>query len=199
MSYDLEQMTDDEIIEVIREGNNEAIDFLMNKYRGLVKKETRTMYIIGADAEDLMQEGMIGLFKAVRDYQPDNKASFCTFAKLCIERQIYNAVKASNRKKHSPLNSYVSLYSTILNEDKEISLADTLPASDTKSNPEKMVIDQERVNMLQLGIQERLSDFEKEVLDLYLEGLAYSDIANQLTKDTKSIDNAIQRIRNKIL
>lgn len=189
------QSTDEELILLIRKGNEDATEYLLKKYAPLVKKSIRTLYIIGADTEDLSQEGMIGLFKAIQNYQQDSSASFFTFAKLCIDRQIYSAIKASKRKKHSPLNSYISFYSYI-NED-EVELIDNLEAGNN-SNPEHIILDRENTSHIMELLEEHLSKMEKEVLPLYLDGQSYSDIALSLNKPVKSIDNAIQRIREKV-
>lgn len=186
---------DEEIIELIQKGQADATEYMLKKYYPLVKKSIRTLYLIGADTEDLSQEGMIGLFKAIQSFQPDNNASFYTFAKVCIDRQIYSAIKASNRKKHSPLNSYISFYSKI-NED-EMELIDNLEAG-MDSNPEQIVLDRENTTSIEEILDEHLSKMEKQVLTLYLEGKSYADIATQLGKTSKSIDNAIQRIRDKV-
>ncbi|MCM1498590.1 MAG: RNA polymerase sporulation sigma factor SigH [Clostridium sp.] len=192
---DYRQCSDEEIIALIRQGNEEAIEYLLKKYSPLVKKSIRTLYLIGADTEDLSQEGMIGLFKAIQNYQGDNSASFYTFAKICIDRQIYTAIKASNRKKHSPLNSYISFYSRMNEEEAE--LIENLEAGN-ESNPEHVVLDRENTMHIEGLLQEHLSKMEKEVLSLYLEGRAYADIAQTLGKPIKSVDNAVQRIRDKV-
>ncbi len=188
-------LNDEQIIDLIQKGQADATEYMLKKYYPLVKKSIRTLYLIGADTEDLSQEGMIGLFKAIQSFQPDNNASFYTFAKLCIDRQIYSAIKASNRKKHSPLNSYISFYSKI-NED-EMELIDNLEAG-MDSNPEQIVLDRENATNIEEILDEHLSKMEKQVLSLYLEGKSYSDIASELGKTSKSIDNAIQRIRDKV-
>lgn len=193
MNWD--KTTDEELITLIQDGNQDATEYLLKKYSPLVKKSIRTMYLIGADTEDLSQEGMIGLFKAIQNYQSDNTASFYTFAKVCIDRQIYTAIKASNRKKHSPLNSYISFYSRTSEEDSE--LIDNLEAGND-SNPEHVILDKENTTRLEALLEERLSKLEKEVLHYYPEGKSYSDIANRLGKPDKSIDNAVQRIREKV-
>jgi RNA polymerase sporulation-specific sigma factor len=188
-------MTDEELIEQVRKHQPDAMDYLMDKYRNLVKRETREVYIIGADSEDLMQEGMIGLFKAIRDFDADKNSSFYSFASLCIKRQIYTAVTSSNRKKHSPLNNYVSFYSE---EDEEHNrVLDTLAAQE-ESNPETNMLIQERVGGLMKFIETSLSKYERNVLTLYLDGQSYLEIAETLGKTEKSIDNAIQRIRKKL-
>lgn len=186
--------TDEEVILLLRDGNQEATEYLFKKYAPLVKRSIRTLYLIGADTEDLSQEGMIGLFKAIQNYQNDNSASFYTFAKLCIDRQIYSAIKASNRKKHSPLNSYISFYSHVGEEESK--LIDNLEAGEN-FNPEHIILDKENMSDLEKRLMERLSSLEKNVLHLYLEGKSYADIGNTLGKPAKSIDNAVQRIREK--
>ncbi len=190
-----EKNTDEELILLIRNGNEEATEYLLQKYTPLVRKSSRTLYLIGADTEDLSQEGMIGLFKAIQNYQEDTTASFYTFARLCIDRQIYSAIKASNRKKHSPLNSYISFYSQ-LNED-DAPLIDNLAAGNN-SNPEQIILERENASHFMDLLQSHLSKMEKAVLPLYLDGQSYADIAASLNKPMKSIDNAIQRIREKV-
>lgn len=191
--------TDNEIICLIRSGDNSASDYLLSKYSDLVKKETRYIYIMGGDNEDAIQEGMIGLFNAIRDYDTEKNDNFYSFAKLCIERQLYNAVTASNRKKHGPLNYYLSYYNTDSkqNVDDNTSIIDTLEAS-KENNPEEVVIDRERLSYINRKIEECLSALEKKVLSYYIDGMSYQDIAKKLSKPPKSIDNAIQRIRNKL-
>lgn len=192
--------SDEMLIERLRDGERDITDFIMNKYKNLVRSKAKSMYILGADTEDLIQEGMIGLFKAIRDYDAGRDASFYTFAELCISRQMYTAVQASNRKKHMPLNSYISLYATNENESGEsygeefINFLGFEPAK----NPEQLLIDKENVISLERKIEEELSTFENQVLDLYLTGMSYSQIARVLGRDEKSTDNALQRIKNKI-
>lgn len=188
-------LNDEKLIELIQSGQSDATEYLLKKYYPLVKKSIRTLYLIGADTEDLSQEGMIGLFKAIQSYQCNHTASFYTYAKLCIDRQIYSAIKASNRKKHSPLNSYISFYSKV-NED-EMELIDNLEAG-MESNPEQIILDRENTMNIEGILDEHLSKLEKQVLSLYLDGKSYTDIATQLGKTNKSIDNAIQRIRDKV-
>lgn len=194
---------DETIINWIRKNDSEAMDYLIRKYTNMVKREARKMYLIGSDEEDLIQEGMIGLFQAIRGYDKEKESSFATFAKLCIQRQIYSAVTASNRKKHQPLNTYVSFdepafsvlsdYSGGVNQTVE----DVILAAEEQTNPEKIMLDREQVGMIEFVIVERLSSLEKKVLNLYLEGKSYDDIASELKKTRKAIDNAIQRIRKK--
>ena len=194
---DFTKYSDEELVVFTKEGHDDATEYLLQKYAPLVKKSIRTLYLIGADTEDLMQEGMIGLFKAIQHFVKDNEknASFYTFAKLCIDRQIYSAIKASNRKKHLPLNSYISFYSSGNDTDEE--LIDNLEAGN-ESNPEHIILSQENESFLEESARNYLSKLEQEVLHLYLEGNSYTDIGSALNKPTKSIDNAVQRIREKI-
>lgn len=195
MSTDYSQLSDNEIIAKIAAREDGAVEYMMQKYGALVKKEVRTVFLIGAEAEDLTQEGMIGLFKAIRDYEPDKGAGFSTFATICVRNQIKSAISASNRKKHTPLNTYISIYAEI-NED-GIPLLE-LESHREDSNPEDLVIAKERKSDLMKKIESELSKYEKKVIDLYLEGLSYSDIAQKLGKTEKSIDNALFRIRGKL-
>ena len=183
------QFSDEQLIERLRGGETEISDYLMEKYKGLVRKKARAMYLIGGDTDDLIQEGMIGLFKAVQDYRPDREASFQTFASLCIERQLYSAVKNSTRQKHIPLNSYVSL-----SEEAETGRLEGL----WSENPEALIIDRENTGSLEKQISQTLSPMENKVLDYYLKGYSYVQIAELMNKQSKSIDNALQRIRGKI-
>ena len=171
----------------------------MDKYKNLVRSKAKSMYILGGDNEDLIQEGMIGLFKAIRDYDCGRDASFYTFADLCISRQMYTAVQASHRQKHWPLNTYVSLYGSISSQgdSEEMELAEAL-SPDKDQNPETLFIDRERVEYLEGQIDKELSSFEKQVLDLYLTGMSYSQIARVLGREEKSTDNALQRLKSKI-
>ena len=186
-------MTDEQLIEKLREGDSGIIDYLMEKYKNTVRKEANAMYLLGGENDDLIQEGMIGLFKAVQDYDLKQGASFFSFAKLCITRQMYSAIEASRRKKHGPLNSYVSFYEQ--GED-ESSLADTMEAGG-ESNPEELFVSQEYVRILQSRLEESLSDLENRVLYLHLMGTDYKTIARLLDKSPKTVDNALQRIKNK--
>ncbi|MGI6070254.1 MAG: sigma-70 family RNA polymerase sigma factor [Blautia sp.] len=184
-----EEYSDEELIRLLRGGEEEISEYLVEKYKDMVRKEARAMYLIGGETDDLIQEGMIGLFKAVRDYEPDKEASFRTFAKICVDRQIYNAIQGSNRQKHQPLNSYVSLSS----EDEEVHLGELLERS-----PESIVIDRENVQDTERQIHQCLSKFENQVLSYYLKGYGYVKIGELLGRSPKSIDNALQRIRGKV-
>ena len=182
---------DEELISRFKNGESEILDYLMEKYKNMVRKKARTMFLIGGENDDLIQEGMIGLFKAVRDYQPDRDAAFQTFASICVDRQIYNAIQSSNRQKHQPLNSYISLSEQ--DGENEEHLGDNWG-----ENPESIIIDQENVQDLEQEITATLSPMENQVLEYYLEGNGYGEIAQIMGKTPKSIDNALQRIRIKI-
>ncbi|MGN0349027.1 MAG: RNA polymerase sporulation sigma factor SigH [Roseburia sp.] len=189
------ELTDEQLIEKLRAGDVKLMDYILDKYKPLVRKKANAMYLIGGDTDDLIQEGMIGLFKAVRDYDAQRESSFFHFAELCIGRQIYSAVEASNRKKHVPLNTYISFYAQTGEEGK--SLADTLQA-DGMDNPEQFVIAQENMRLFWEKLKERLSPMERNVLDEYLAGFPYQQIAEKLGKSPKSIDNALSRIKAKV-
>lgn len=191
--------SDEELVLLSRDGESGVIDFIMEKYKGLVKNKAKSMYLLGADNDDLIQEGMIGLFKAVRDYDPGRDASFFTFADLCISRQMYNAVQASARKKHMPLNRYVSLSQQEGDSEGTGEKVMVLELAESpEKNPEEQVIDRENVELLEKTIEKELSAFEKQVLDLYMTGMGYGQIARVLGRDQKSTDNALQRIKGKL-
>lgn len=195
----MDNMTDEELIQCLRDGNDQIVEVILEKYKALVKSKAKNMYILGAEPEDLLQEGMIGLYKAIKDYDPGRDASFFTFAELCINRNIYNAVTASNRQKHIPLNSYISLSVSKTDEDSDNDSQKLLyEYSDNIAGPEDLVIDRENVEALEKRIEAELSDFEKQVLELQLTGLGYVEIAKILGREEKSTDNALQRIRTKI-
>ena len=195
MGNDYETSKDEELILRIRDGEEKITDYIMEKYKNLVRSKAGSMYILGADREDLIQEGMIGLFKAIRDYREERETSFFHFAELCITRQIYSAIEASNRKKHAPLNSYVSFYSEVSEEGQP--LAEYLE-SERSDNPEQRMIDQENFELFLKKVRQSLSKMECEVLDDYLSGLNYQQIAEKMKKSPKAIDNALQRIKTKI-
>ncbi len=200
MSSRYKDKTDEELIIQIHDNEEkEAIEYLMNKYKNLVRKKAGSMYILGADKDDLIQEGMIGLFKAIRDYDAGRDASFVTFADLCISRQMYSAIQASARKKHTPLNSYISIYNKneASEDENAIALEDVLE-SDSSMIPEQHIIDQENVRFLEDAIEKELSLLERQVLDLYLTGMSVKKISAVLSRDEKSTDNAMQRIRSKL-
>lgn len=197
MTYD--SMTDEELIIALRDGDGKVIDHIIEKYKGMVRSKTQSMFILGADREDLIQEGMIGLFKAVRDYDPGRDASFQTFADLCVSRQMYKAVESQNRKKHAPLNSYISIYEDEREKGDQdsVSIPEMILAQAGMS-PEDMIIDMETTERLEQKIYDSLSDFERKVLNLRLTGLDYTDIARILGRDAKSTDNALSRIKIKV-
>lgn len=189
MVKDYDTCTDEELIARLRAGEREITDYLIDKYKSLVRTRARALYLVGGDHEDLIQEGMLGLFKAVRDYKPRKEASFATFAGLCIDRQMYSAVASSQRQKHQPLNSFVSLSEPV--SEQELRLVD-------EETPEEIMISRENVIGMHERIKERLSKFEYQVLELYLKGYDYTQIAEKLGKQPKAIDNALQRIRSKV-
>lgn len=189
--------TDEELIIRYRDGNKQIMDYLMDKYKHVVRSKASRMFILGADKDDLIQEGMIGLFKAVRDYDSGRDASFLTFAELCVSRQMYTAIQAANRKKHLPLNSYISLYKNSEDEILEGQLIGAI-RDFSEQNPEEILIDRENVEALQTIIDQELSTFERQVLELSMTGMGYIDIARLLGKDPKSTDNALNRVKTKI-
>ena len=198
---DYEQYTDDELIDRLRRGEESIMDYICDKYKNLVRSKAKSMFILGADSDDLIQEGMIGLFKAVRDYDMGRDASFYTFAELCISRQMYTAVQASKRQKHQPLNTYVSLdtgNSSGEGDEKEGLNLGELLADRAELSPEELFLDKERVAYLEKAIEEELSDFERQVLDLYMTGMSYTQIARVRGRDEKATDNALQRLKTKI-
>lgn len=189
--------TDEEIIKLIKVGNQDAQDYILDKYKALVKAKSRAYFLIGADREDIIQEGMIGLYKAIRDYQESKHTSFRVFAELCINRQIITAIKAATRQKHIPLNSYISLNKPAYEEDSEQTYLDMLKEMEL-SNPETVLIGQEDKNFIEKHIGKILSDFESRVLSYYLQGKTYFEIAKMIGKPEKSIDNALQRVKKKV-
>ena len=194
-------LPENDIISMAKSGNEKAMTFIMEKYKSLVRQKTRPFFLSGGDKDDLVQEGMIGLFKAVRDFDSGRDASFFTFADLCISRQMYTAVQASRRQKHIPLNTYISLYATArenAGENEEDAVLVNILARQSEQSPEEMVIDRENLEQLEKIIEKELSGFEKQVLDLYLTGMRYTQIAKVLGRDEKSTDNALQRIKNKL-
>lgn len=194
---ELEFKSDEDIVGEAKGGNNVALEFLILKYKNFVKAKARSYFLIGADREDIIQEGMIGLYKAIRDFRGDKLSSFRAFAELCITRQIITAIKTATRQKHIPLNSYVSLNKPIYDEDSDRTLLDVL--SGTKiTDPEELMINREEYNDIEYKMNEILSDLEWKVLTLYLEGKSYQEIAEDLERHVKSIDNALQRVKRKL-
>jgi len=194
-----QNQTDETLIQQLRGGQEEIMDYIMEKYKNLVKSKAKSMYILGADREDLIQEGMIGLFKAVRDYDTGRDTSFSTFADLCVSRQMYTAVQAAGRKKHAPLNTYISLYATLSEKEggEDFEMINSVISREEKS-PEELLIDRENLELLEKAIDRELSGFEKQVLDLYLTGMKYTQIAKVLGREEKATDNALQRLKGKI-
>ncbi|WP_445082260.1 RNA polymerase sporulation sigma factor SigH [Candidatus Frackibacter sp. WG13] len=190
-------MTDDEIVKCAQKGSQLAIEYLLKKYKNFVQNKARSYFLVGADRDDIVQEGMIGLYKAIRDYRIDRLASFRAFAELCITRQIITAIKAATRQKHQPLNSYVSLNKPIYNQESTRTLLDVLQG-EKLTNPEDLFISQEAYELLETSIKEMLSDLEKNVLLEYLKGKTYEEIAKALDRHVKSVDNALQRVKRKL-
>ena len=193
-----DRLTDEQLIERLRAGEREIMDHLMVKYKSMVRKKARAMYLLGGENEDLIQEGMIGLIKAVRDYDPSQGTSFSSFAELCVSRQMYSAIEASKRKKHLPLNTYISLYeeSEVEKDGRKMPLIDTIEP-EQENDPEALYFGREYTEAFIDQLKERLSTFENHVLYLHLMGTDYKTIAELLEKSPKSIDNALQRIRGK--
>lgn len=190
-------LDDDILVELVHKGESEALDFLIHKYRNFVRAKARTYFLIGADKEDIVQEGMIGLYKAIRDFKEDKLTSFKAFAELCITRQIITAIKTATRQKHIPLNSYVSLDKPIYDEESDRTLLDVITGTKTM-NPEDLIINQEEFDDIELQMGELLSDLERKVLALYLDGQSYQEISEELNRHVKSIDNALQRVKRKL-
>ena len=190
-------LEDESIVEFVHNGDLEALDYIIHKYRNFVKAKSRSYFLIGADREDIVQEGMIGLYKAIRDYKEDKLSSFKAFAELCITRQIITAIKTATRQKHIPLNSYVSLDKPIYDEESDRTLLDVLSEAKVM-DPEELIINQEENVDIESKMSELLSDLEKKVLSLYLEGRSYQEISEELKRHVKSIDNALQRVKRKL-
>jgi RNA polymerase sporulation-specific sigma factor len=188
---------DDEIIRDAKSGDALALEFLINKYKSFVRAKARTYFLIGADREDIIQEGMIGLYKAIRDFRGDKLSSFRAFAELCITRQIITAIKTATRQKHIPLNSYVSLNKPIFDEESDRTLLDVI-SEESISDPEEMMINREEFAGIEVKMGEILSSLEWEVLSKYLQGRSYQEIAVELDRHVKSIDNALQRVKRKL-
>ena len=186
--HKFEQLPDEELLTLIREGEADCMDILIERYKRQVRNQARALYLIGGDSDDLIQEGMLGLFKAIRDYSPEKSASFEAFARLCISRQLYSAVQAAGRMKHAPLNTYVEL-------SEQLERQEDRPKG---KSPEELLIDRENTQGMQEQIERLLSPMEQEILRSYIEGESYTEIAKRMGKKAKSIDNALQRIRRKL-
>ena len=197
-NHDFENIADEEIVRLAQQdGDGAALEYLLNKYKNFVRTKARSYFLIGADHEDIVQEGMIGLYKAIRDYREDRLSSFRAFAELCITRQIITAIKTATRQKHIPLNSYISLNRPIYEEDSDRTLLDVI-TEDSPSNPEEMLIDREDLSVIEGRIGSMLSELEKQVLIRYIEGKSYVEISEEMNRHVKSVDNALQRIKRKL-
>lgn len=194
---EFQAMVDEEVVEFAREGDNIAQEYLINKYKNFVRAKARSYFLIGADREDIIQEGMIGLYKAIRDFRIDKLSSFRAFAELCITRQIITAIKTATRQKHIPLNSYVSLNKPIYDEDSDRTLLDVISGSKV-TDPEELIVSREEFDDIEEKMVEILSSLEWQVLMSYLEGKSYQEIAEELDRHVKSIDNALQRVKRKL-
>ena len=197
-TQDFEAMADEQVVKLAQEADGAALEYLLNKYKNFVRTKARSYFLIGADHEDIVQEGMIGLYKAIRDYRAEKLSSFRAFAELCVTRQIITAIKTATRQKHIPLNSYISPNKPIYEEDSDRTLLDVI-TEEGMSNPEEMIIDREDLSMIEGRIGQMLSDLEKDVLVRYMEGKSYVEIAGEMNRHVKSIDNALQRIKRKLL
>ncbi|AZV40842.1 MULTISPECIES: RNA polymerase sporulation sigma factor SigH [Peribacillus] len=191
------QLDDDELVGLVHKGDSEALDYLIQKYRNFVRAKARTYFLIGADKEDIVQEGMIGLYKAIRDFKGDKLSSFKAFAELCITRQIITAIKTATRQKHIPLNSYVSLDKPIYDDESDRTLMDVISGAKVL-DPEELMINKEEFDDIEVKMAELLSDLERKVLSLYLDGQTYQEISEELNRHVKSIDNALQRVKRKL-
>ncbi|WP_226585814.1 RNA polymerase sporulation sigma factor SigH [Halobacillus litoralis] len=194
---DLSKLEDEAIVEKINQGQVQALDYLINKYKNFVRAKARTYFLIGADREDIVQEGMIGLYKAIRDYREGKLSSFKAFAELCVTRQIITAIKTATRQKHIPLNSYVSLDKPIYDEESDRTLLDVIAGSKA-IDPQELIVNKEKFADMEEKMSELLSDLERKVLALYLDGRSYQEISVELDRHVKSIDNALQRVKRKL-
>ncbi|WP_054951676.1 RNA polymerase sporulation sigma factor SigH [Numidum massiliense] len=194
---DYHRMVDEELVKRVQLGDSHALEYLINKYKNFVRAKARSYFLIGADREDIIQEGMIGLYKSIRDFRGDKLASFKAFAELCITRQMITAIKTATRQKHIPLNSYVSLDKPIYDEESDRTLLDVICGTKA-ADPEELLINQEEFDDIEVRMSEILSDLERKVLRLYLDGQTYQEIALDLNRHVKSIDNALQRVKRKL-
>ncbi len=189
--------TDEDLVILCHQGDERAVEYLLNKYKNFVRSKARSYFLIGADHEDIVQEGMIGLYKAIRDFRAEKLTSFRAFAELCITRQIITAIKTATRQKHIPLNSYVSLNKPLYDDESDRTLLDVI-IEGRATNPEDLIISQENMHTINLRINEVLSELEQQVLAAYLDGRSYQEIAQMLGRHVKSIDNALQRVKRKL-
>ena len=192
------ELSDEELVERFQSGDSAALDALMERYRRFARSKARAYFLVGADADDVEQEGLIGLFKAARDYRPDREASFRAFAELCVTRQVITAIKTATRQKHQPLNQYVSISASRPGEDGSERSGDDVLEGHHCPDPADQVVARERMERLRSSMTEMLSGLEVEVLSLYVEGRSYQEIGAQLQRHVKSIDNALQRIKRKL-
>ena len=193
----IDRISDEDLIEHVRSGDGSALDLLIERYKAFVRAKARSYFLIGADREDIVQEGMIGLYKAIRDFRDDKLASFKAFAELCVTRQIITAIKTATRQKHVPLNSYISLDKPIYDEESERTLLDIISVA-VVADPEELMIHREEFDAIEIQMKELLSELERDVLILYLDGRSYQEIAEDLSRHVKSIDNALQRVKRKL-
>ena len=193
----ISKLEDDDLLQLVRRGDSRALDILINRYINFVRAKARTYFLIGADKEDIIQEGIIGLYKAIRDYNGDKLSSFKAFAELCVTRQIITAIKTATRQKHIPLNSYVSLDKPIYDEESDRTLLDVIAGS-KEIDPQELLINRENFGDMEMKLSELLSELERQVLHLYLDGRSYQEISIELKRHVKSIDNALQRVKRKL-
>ncbi|WP_339230671.1 RNA polymerase sporulation sigma factor SigH [Oceanobacillus sp. FSL K6-2867] len=193
----ISKLEDDDLLQLVRQGDSRALDLLIHRYINFVRAKARTYFLIGADKEDIIQEGMIGLYKAIRDYNGDKLSSFKAFAELCVTRQIITAIKTATRQKHIPLNSYVSLDKPIYDEESDRTLLDVIAGS-KEIDPQELLINRENFGDMETKLSELLSELERQVLHLYLDGRSYQEISIELKRHVKSIDNALQRVKRKL-
>lgn len=196
-SKPLTALSDEELLERIDDNDKSALEYLINKYKGFILAKTRNYFLAGGDREDVIQEGLIGLYKAIRDYEVDRPASFRGFAELCITRNIITAIKTASRQKHIPLNSSLSLDKPLYQEESERTLLDIIEGSPSL-NPEELLVNQERLDQIKKKLASMLTDLERKVLELYLEGCSYKEISVEINRHVKSIDNALQRVKRKL-
>lgn len=197
VNYDFKCRKDEEVVCIAQKGNKKAQEYMINKYESYVKSKAKSYFLIGADKEDIYQEGMIGLYKAIRDFNSGRQASFKAFAELCISRQIITAIKTATRQKHIPLNTYISLNKPIYDDESDRTLLDIL-SSIRVCNPEELIVSQEEMVQIEKYMAKSLSELEKQVLNSYMDGKTYQEIACTLDRDAKSIDNALQRVKRKL-
>ena len=193
----LDDVSDEDLVEYVRVGDDTALEYLIHKYKSFVRGKARSYFLIGADREDIVQEGMIGLYKAIRDFRDDKLASFKAFAELCVTRQIITAIKTATRQKHVPLNSYISLDKPIYDDDSDRTLMDVIGGAKV-ADPEELIINREEFCDIEVQMTSLLSELERKVLMLYLDGRSYQEIAVDLSRHVKSIDNALQRVKRKL-